>query len=123
MRAWLGRGLIIFALAGFGCGDDTNGGAGTGGRAGSGGSGGIDAPQIDAPMIDANISCEALGQSCTSASQCCSGVCNLTTQQCDMGRCFGQAMPCSLPTDCCSNNCTGNVCQATGCTQDGQACS
>ena len=124
--------LVLALSVAVGCGDDTNGAtggssgtAGTGGTSGTGGTGGVDAPMIDAPMnmIDANLSCEMLGQNCTSASQCCSGVCNSTTHQCDLGMCFGQGMPCSLNTDCCNLNCNGGACGTAACTQNGNACS
>jgi hypothetical protein len=73
-------------------------------------------------MVDANLSCEVLGSTCTSASQCCSGVCDPVVHQCAMGQCFGQGMPCSLNTDCCNLDCSGGTCGATACIQDGQTC-
>ncbi|HTA89047.1 MAG TPA: hypothetical protein VK745_05715, partial [Polyangiaceae bacterium] len=70
-----------------------------------------------------NGTCRAVGDTCQSGTECCSGVCDpasgcvSTTTTCAAS---GDA--CKVGTDCCSLSCVGEKCSAAQCVSDGAAC-
>lgn len=55
---------------------------------------------IAAPTAASAATCSAVGTSCTSNAQCCSGLCISVTCAC-----LGKDSPCTLDAQCCSNRC------------------
>jgi hypothetical protein len=92
-----------------------------------------DGPSVDAASgsavdaaLDASIDasgCTALGQLCTSPSQCCSANC-VNSMCASAPNCMGAGQSCGSGSQCCSTNCAAGVCAAcpAGLTLCGSSC-
>lgn len=66
----------------------------------------------------APMDCNGFNVSCTSGSQCCSGVCHSNVCSCSRA-----GSPCGADTDCCGDaSCVGGSCSSGSCGTDGAAC-
>ncbi len=106
--------VSVLAAVLYGCGSDNNNGNGNDlsvpdSGVGDGGSDGM-------------MSCGAGGASCTTAAQCCSGMCDPTMHICSLAMCGAAGAPCSSASDCCGLQCTAGYCAASMCVADGQNC-
>lgn len=113
---------------GTGEGGATTGGNGTtGGSKATGGSratGGSTSQSGGSGGTQVIIDCDVPGDSCENGAACCSGLCDAASGQCvqNLGTCSDAGTSCGGPTECCTLNCQGNVCQADACTSDGLSC-
>lgn len=82
----------------------------------------------EAAAVEADASqpaCLAVGQSCASATDCCTGFCDPVTATCmsSVSHCMDPGYPCAVATDCCNLTCTNNRCAvAANCTADNRSC-
>jgi hypothetical protein len=99
--------------AGLGGSGATNGSAGLSGSGAANGTGG------DSPSLD----CGAFEAPCTSGDDCCSGLCDGSTDTCSgsVTKCTTAGSPCGGNTECCTLNCD-EVCQESACIPDGDDC-
>ncbi len=75
-----------------------------------------------APSVDSAATCAEVDQSCSSASECCSGECLLA--QCDPSGCNASGYRCQQPSDCCSGRCASDgFCIPAVCKRENEACS
>jgi hypothetical protein len=81
----------------------------------------------DAPGADVvpSVFCSAFGQPCTTAVDCCSGICDPTTLSCaaSINKCTPTGGACVASTECCSLSCSAGSCSAAACVADEQPCS
>lgn len=90
---------------------------------GDDGAGAMDLKNVD--FVIAPASCGTTGDACTSDTQCCSRLCDATTQRCvsALWNCAPTDAPCKTSLDCCSLHCnTSSTCDAAACVGDAQHC-
>jgi hypothetical protein len=66
--------------------------------------------------------CRGAGFDCAVGTDCCSGVCDETTNLCDTGPCLTPGADCTDGTQCCTFACVDYRCSADQCISDNQAC-
>jgi hypothetical protein len=92
-------------------------GGSSGGDGGTGGTGGTDGE----PLFP---ECGKFGDTCISAADCCSGLCDPATDTCvsSLTKCAQEGDACESPTDCCSLRCVDEECASSECLDDNDVC-
>ena len=93
-----------------------------GGNSGATGGAGFSVPQSGGST--SSPLCLQFGQKCNTGPDCCSGLCDPTSNSCvsSINQCTAASGPCQSSTECCSLACVGGKCSATACIADGQSC-
>jgi hypothetical protein len=69
--------------------------------------------------------CGAIGLTCTTGTECCSGNCDMTVNQCappTPGECLAADAVCQSSPECCTFSCVNYRCSADQCTSDNASC-